>query len=626
MKFSRNWPLPILLLGLAGCGGTSTSPTSGGKSAADLIESGSAALARGDLDQALADFDSALDEHPESLRARERRAAVFLQMKKFQQALNDCNAALKIDGKLGSAYFTRGLAERDLGDTEKALEDLTKALDSGLERVDVLTARGALYQSLSARKPEEATKILEKALNDFDRAVKLDPRHVGARRRRAAIRLDLGDYEGAVADCDEALGADSKLAAAYVLRARGECELSEFDKAVIDCDSAIHLDEILMEAYVIRARARLEKASEMRTLAEVAECRQAVADCRTAIDLAKKFRGDPEETIHAKTILGLAHELRGSIYQALRATKKALAEYEQALATDPYLVSALLRRAVTRSTTEDFAGALNDCNVAASIDSARPEVYSGRGMVYALKQDFPQAINDFTQAVSLDRKCAKAYSGRALVYQAMAGREYEKARDLVAKRSTDRTEIAACLQRANELLQKCIDDATAAVAANRHLARAYLTRALAYVNQQLSKEAVLDFSAAIREDPKMVRAYYYRGDLLAKQSDPRNWDAAIKDFEEAGSLQPTAAEVDRRLYLIYRQKGDPIMTPKYYKSWQEKLNKARQDQASIFDPASEISVKPRPNYVPDLQPDADVNPVDKAQKQLEKELDATAER
>ena len=54
---------------------------------------------------------------------------------------------------------------------------------------------------------------------------------------------------------------------------------------------------------------------------------------------------------------GLAHELRGSIYHNLRATKKALAEYEQALSLDPYLVSALLRRAVTRITTEDFAGA-----------------------------------------------------------------------------------------------------------------------------------------------------------------------------------------------------------------------------------------------------------------------------
>ena len=70
-------------------------------------------------------------------------------MGKFDQALNDCNEALKIDGKLASAYFTRGMAEKNLGDTEKALEDFTKALDNGLERVDVLTARGTLYHSMA---------------------------------------------------------------------------------------------------------------------------------------------------------------------------------------------------------------------------------------------------------------------------------------------------------------------------------------------------------------------------------------------------------------------------------------------------------------------------------------------
>ena len=52
---------------------------------------------------------------------------------------------------------------------------------------------------------------------------------------------------------------------------------------------------------------------------------------------------------------GLAHELRGSIYQGLRAAKKALAEYEQALSLDPYLVSTLLRRAVTRTSEEDYS-------------------------------------------------------------------------------------------------------------------------------------------------------------------------------------------------------------------------------------------------------------------------------
>ena len=70
---------------MAGCGGTSHA--SGEKSAAELIESGNAALAQGETREALADFNRAVDAQPESAQARERRAAAFLQMKKFDQAV-----------------------------------------------------------------------------------------------------------------------------------------------------------------------------------------------------------------------------------------------------------------------------------------------------------------------------------------------------------------------------------------------------------------------------------------------------------------------------------------------------------------------------------------------------------
>ena len=97
-----------------------------------------------------------------------------------------------------------------------------------------------------------------------------------------------------------------------------------------------------------------------------------------------------------------------------------MAEYEQAL---PWILTSSARCSAAPSpvrTRETIAGALNDCNTAIGIDSARPEAYSGRGWVYAMKQEFPKAIEDFTQAVSLDRKCAKAYSRRASVYSLLA--------------------------------------------------------------------------------------------------------------------------------------------------------------------------------------------------------------
>ena len=84
--------------------------------------------------------------------------------------------------------------------------------------------------------------------------------------------------------------------------------------------------------------------------------------------------------------------------------------------------------------------------------------------------------------------------------------------------------------------QKCIDDATKAIDANRHLARAYLMRGLVYANQQIPEKALADFNAAIREDPKMARHITTAASTSSIKQ--RHLDAAIKDFEKAGKLQP----------------------------------------------------------------------------------------
>ena len=655
MNLSRYWLPAILLLGLAGCRDDSPPPAEEGKSAAELIESGNKLLAENRLEEAMAEFNRALDVQPDSARARERCAAACLQRKKFDQAVYYSTEALKIDGKLASAFFTRGLAEKGLGESEKALEDFTKAVDNGLEQIELLIARGALRQSLAraAANPDEAAKIREKALKDFDRAVKLDPHRASLRLQRAAIHLDRGDYESAVADCDAALNADPNLAAARVARARGECELSEFERAIADCDAAIHLDENLIEAYVIRAKARMEQSSEMRTLAEVAQCRQAADDCRTAIALAKKPKDDAESSLHARTMRGMAHELRGLIYQNLLAAKKAMAEFERALSLDPYLVSTLLRRAVARAISDDHPGALNDCNTAVGIDHTRPDAYSARGLVYALNLEFPKALEDFTQAVSLDRKCAKAYAGRAVVYSLMASAELEKAQRLAAARKTIdpkvQNEIDACLQKSQSLRQKCIDDATQAIAANRHMAKAYLTRALVYARQQVMDKARDDFDAAIREDPRMVKARYNRGvlhydlgvthhnrglllsnqdqlDAANKEFEQENLElnAAIKDFEESVALDPDKPLYDKCLGQCYQLKNDVIMVNKYFKSMQDKNARIRQGMEESVENRTDFVFKPK--KLPDLQPDSDMEPIDKAKIELEKELDATAEK
>ncbi len=617
MNLPRTWSLAILLLGLAGCSGTPTASTGPAKSAAELMDDGDKALAAGNLEPALAAFTGAVDAQNDSAQARQRRAAVLLKMKQFDKAVADCNEALRIDGKLVPAYVTRGLAEKGLGETDKALEDLTKAVEAGNPQADALAARGAIYYSMAKAvgKPDEAAQILDKAQRDFDRAVELDSQPLAPRLQRAAICLDTGDYSRAVADCDALLKADPHLADARVIRARGKFEQGNLDEALADCDAAIGLDKGLLEAYVVRAKARVEKSSLMRTVAEVQECGQAADDCHAALELAKKFHGDADAMRRLRTLRGQSHESRGAIYHALGATPKALTEYGQALVLDPYLISAMLGRAVARSVGGDSAGAMYDCERAIHTDSSRAEAYSGRGFIYAMSGDYPKAIDDFTLAVKLDRKCAKAYLGRAQVRWQMAVAEL-----LAAKKAANRIDLNSHLAKASEYRQNCIDDSTRAIETSPHLARAYLTRGLA--NQSLPEKALTDFNAAIREDPRMVRAYFNRAVLFFNN---RQVDAAIKDFEEAEKLRPNSDEIDKRLLQCYQQKQDPIMINKYYMQLQEKVNRERSRVEQELEVGDLIGGHKAKGPV-DAQSDADLDPLNQAKRALEKKLDQTADK
>ena len=64
---------------------------------------------------------------------------------------------------------------------------------------------------------------------------------------------------------------------------------------------------------------------------------------------------------------------------------------------------------------------------------------------------------------------------------------------------------------------------------------AYNTRGSAHARQGDMESAIVDFTSAIRRNPRSLVAYYNRGNIHFTQ---KNFDQAIADFSRAISLQP----------------------------------------------------------------------------------------
>jgi tetratricopeptide (TPR) repeat protein len=82
----------------------------------------------------------------------------------------------------------------------------------------------------------------EKALEDFNRAIDIDPQIAAGYLGRANTLNVMGRYQEAIEDYDRTLDINPKLANAYINRGSAYSHLGETEKAIADYEKGLELD------------------------------------------------------------------------------------------------------------------------------------------------------------------------------------------------------------------------------------------------------------------------------------------------------------------------------------------------------------------------------------------------
>ncbi|MBN1888035.1 MAG: tetratricopeptide repeat protein [Thermoflexales bacterium] len=342
-----------------------------------------------------------------------------------QEAVRSFDMALERRDGFAAALAERGTCFDALGEPAKAWSDYTAATRMDRQLITPYLGRAERYAQDGQ---------IQRAREEYDRALKLQPGHVELLYRRALLSHAAGHHTRAMDDLDKALGINPKLAKAYVLRGQIQAELLRYPDALHDLSVALALAATEADTWYQRGKVYQQLGESGRALSDFDNALALEPDLAGAL----VGRGDSyfergELTLArinynnalvcdphlAEAAIGL-----GRVMLALESYDQAIENLYKALAARPGDEDALMYLGQALVLARRYAEAVSTLNQAIRAVTPAPKqavMYEWRGRALHGLGRFSDAIKDFSLAIARYPTAERFYY-RALAYQAAGNR------------------------------------------------------------------------------------------------------------------------------------------------------------------------------------------------------------
>jgi len=248
------------------------------------------------------------------------------------------------------------------------------------------------------------------------------------------------------------------------------------------------------------------------------------------------------------------HNKRAVEYIKMGDVENAIKEYNQAIQCDPNYACAYYNLGNAYIKKGDFTSAVREYTRAIKYDPSDAEAYYNRGNAYARIGNLGQSIEDYTKAIDLDKNYALAYCYRALASSGQdaiddykkaialgmkddAGTRYNLAWEYTTRFSEWYSEnreklLNGTIKGENEDARNAIKEYSEAIRCDGNYVTAYYGRGLVYLDLGNVKGAIDDFKKTISLDPNHAKAYYHLGNAYLVDDTER----AIGAYKKAHDL------------------------------------------------------------------------------------------
>jgi len=190
-----------------------------------------------------------------------------LQIGMWKNGITLWSRVIELEGESAPmAYYYRGVVFEKRGQLDKALEDYNRAITIYPSYVQAYSDRGAVFEKMG---------LVQRALEDYNRAIDLDPSYYAAYNNKGTLYGKAESFGDAIESFNKAIAVNPGLADAYFNRGVTFVFMGQYSGALQDFNRAVVLNP--NDATVYTERGNLYKKTGNTELA--------VADFRKACDL-----------------------------------------------------------------------------------------------------------------------------------------------------------------------------------------------------------------------------------------------------------------------------------------------------------------------------------------------------
>jgi len=241
-------------------------------------------------------------------------------------------------------------------------------------------------------------KEFQEALQCYDQVIERDPGQVSVLNNKAAVYMEMKDYDAAIKQCEEAVEKTKEL------------RPTPFDvlaKIYVRWGKVYAKQKDLATALEYYAKAQMEfSTKETERLIKTTELEKRKADAKAYIN--------PELAAEAKE--------RGNTAFRAQDWGTAIREYEEAIKRDPSNPAYHNNLAATLCKVMDFQGAKKACEKALDLDEKYVKAWAKKGDIEFLQKEYHKAMESYQKGLGIDSENKMCREGlQKTMYQIQAG-------------------------------------------------------------------------------------------------------------------------------------------------------------------------------------------------------------